>query len=118
MKGLGGSLLAGASGKQESSLVRVEKVDDYMHAAVNKFLADNKVADYMVAKWYGYNPEGKPQFNTGLIQERGLENASAAELSKANANAEFKAMLSSQASNCSTTPLSWQPTCVSATTRL
>ena len=96
MKGLGGSLLAGASGKQESSLVRVEKVDDYMHAAVNKFLADNKVADYMVAKWYGYNPEGKPQFNTGLIQERGLENASAAELSKANANAEFKAMLSSQ----------------------
>lgn len=96
MKGLGGSLLAGASGKNESSMLRVEKVDDYMHAAVNKFLADNKVAEHMVAKWYNYNPEGTPQFNAGLIQERGLENASAAELSKANANADFKAMLSSQ----------------------
>lgn len=91
MKGLGASALG-----SNSSMVRVEKVDDYMHAAVNKFLNDNKVADHMVAKWYGYNPEGTPKFNTGLIQERGLENASAAELAKASANADFKAMLSSQ----------------------
>lgn len=91
MKSLGASALGG-----NSSIVRVEKVDDYMHAAVNKFLSENNVAAHMVAKWYGYNPEGTPKFNTGLIQERGLENASASELAKANANAEFKAMLSSQ----------------------
>lgn len=95
-KSLGGAALAGVSGKNESSMLRVEKVDDYMHAVVNKFLADNKIAEYMVAKWYNYDPEGTPKFNTGLIQERGLENASAVDMAKASANADFKAMLSSQ----------------------
>ena len=95
-KSAGGAALAGASGKEESSMLRVEKVDDYMHAVVAKFLNDNKVADYMVAKWYNYNPEGTPKFNAAVIQERGLENASAADVAQANVNADFKAMLSSQ----------------------
>lgn len=96
MKSLGSAALASASGNSESTILRVEPVDDKMHAAVNRFLAEKKVADHMVAKWYNYNPEGTPKFNAGLIQERGLENASAVDLAQANANADFKAMLSSQ----------------------
>ena len=96
LKSLGGAVLAGASGNNESTIVKVEPVDDKMHAAVNKFLKDNKVAEYMVAKWYNYDPNANPQFNPGLIQERGLENASATDLAQASANDEFRAMLSSQ----------------------
>lgn len=83
-------------GPEESSILRIEKVDNYMHAAVQKFLKENKVADFMVAKWYNYDENNTPKFNAGLIQERGLENASAQDLAQAAANDEFKAMLSSQ----------------------
>lgn len=93
-KAFGAALLGGAG--NNSSIVRVEKVDDYMHAVVAKFFDKEKVADMMVAKWYGYNPEGTPKFNHNLIIERGLENASAADQAKASANDEFRAQLSSQ----------------------
>ena len=97
--GEAGKMLKGMAAQQmggNSSIVRVEKVDDYMHAVVNKFIDDNKVAPWMVATWYNYNPERKPQFNEEVIMERGLDNASAAELSKAAANDDAKAMLSAQ----------------------
>lgn len=93
---VGGVAMATASGDTTSSVLRVEKVDDYMHAAVNKFLADNKIADNMVAKWYNYNPEATPQFNPNLITERGFYNADATDLAKASVDANYKAMLSSQ----------------------
>lgn len=96
MKSAASTTVASASGQSESSMLRVEKVDDYMHAAVKKFLQDNKVADMMVAKWYNYNPEGTPRFNDQLIAERGLDNASATELAKASANDILKAKLSAQ----------------------
>ncbi|MDE5821922.1 MAG: hypothetical protein K2H63_05500 [Paramuribaculum sp.] len=84
------------SSNGESSMVRVEKVDDYMHAVVNKFLENNQVAPYMVAKWYNYDENNTPHFNAGLIMERGLENASGSDVAKAAANDELKAMLSAQ----------------------
>lgn len=96
MKALGGAALAAATGSSGSTMLRVEPVDDYMHAVVNKFLADNKVAEYMVAKWYNYDENGTPKFNTNVIQERGLDNASGEEMSQAAANDEYRAMLSSQ----------------------
>lgn len=79
-----------------TSFIRFEKVDDYMHATLNKFMDTEKVAPMMVAKWYSYDAKGTPKFNHNLIAERGLENASAEELSKASANDEFKAQLSGQ----------------------
>lgn len=93
---LGGAAMATAAGDTTSSVLRVEKVDDYMHAAVNKFLADNKIADNMVAKWYNYNPDATPHFNPNLITERGFYNADATDMAKASVDANFKAMLSSQ----------------------
>lgn len=96
MKSLGGAALAGASGNNESSMLRVEKVDDYMHAVVNKFLAENKVADMLVAKWYNYDENSAPHFNPNLITERGFYNADAKDMAKASVDANFKAMLSSQ----------------------
>lgn len=90
-KGMAASQLGG-----NSSMVRVEKVDDYMHAVVNKFIADNNVPSMMVAKWYNYDPNRQPQFNEEVILERGLENASAAERAKADANSVAAAMLSAQ----------------------
>lgn len=86
--------VASASGKEESSMLRVEKVDDYMHAAVQKFLKNEKVADHMMAKWYAYNPQGTPKFNASVIAERGLNNASAEELAKGSVNDAVKASLS------------------------
>ncbi len=80
----------------ESSMLRVETVDDYMHAVMNKFFAENKTAPMMVAKWYNYDPNRQPQFNADIIVERGLENASAADMAKAAADANYKAMLSEQ----------------------
>lgn len=79
-----------------STMVRVEKVDDYMHAVVNKFIQENNVAPMMVAKWYNYDENRSPQFNEDVILERGLDNASAAEMAKAAANDDAKAMLSAQ----------------------
>lgn len=91
MKGLAASAMGG-----NSSIVRVEKVDDYMHAVLNKFFDTNKVAPMMVAKWYNYDPNNKPQFNHNLILERGFNNASADEIAKASVNDDAKAMLSQQ----------------------
>lgn len=80
----------------ESSMLRVETVDDYMHAVMNKFFDENNIAPMMVAKWYNYDENRNPHFNADIIVERGLENASAADMAKAAANAEYKAMLSQQ----------------------
>ncbi|MBD5310819.1 MAG: hypothetical protein HDS13_01455 [Bacteroides sp.] len=79
-----------------SSMVRVEKVDDYMHAVMNKFIDQNQLAPMMVAKWYNYDANRQPKFNEDVIRERGLDNASAAELAKAPGNDEARAMLSAQ----------------------
>ena len=94
-----GKLLKAAAAEQlggNSSMVRVEKVDDYMHAVMNKFIDQNQLAPMMVAKWYNYDANRQPKFNEDVIRERGLDNASAAELAKAAGNDEARAMLSAQ----------------------
>ncbi|MDE6669567.1 MAG: hypothetical protein K2K26_07775, partial [Muribaculaceae bacterium] len=94
-----GKLLKAVAAEQlggNSSIVRVEKVDDYMHAVMNKFIEQNQVAPLMVAKWYNYDATHQPKFNEDVILERGLDNASAAELAKAAGNDEARAMLSAQ----------------------
>lgn len=91
-----GRFLKSMTASNNSTILHAEPVDDYMHAVVNKFIADNQVAPMMVAKWYNYDSSRNPQFNEHVILERGLENASAAELAKADANSEAAAMLSAQ----------------------
>lgn len=93
-KALAGAALAGAAGQEESSMVREEPVDLKMHAVVKKYFEENKVPSNMVAKWYSYNEAGTPKFSESLILERGLANASAEDLAKAEANSDFKAQLS------------------------
>ena len=95
LKGLGASAV-GKKDDNNSSIVRVEKVDDYIYAALNSFFDQNNVAPMLVAKWYNYDAARQPQFNEEIILERGLDNASASELAKAAANDDARAMLSAQ----------------------
>lgn len=93
MKSLGASALSGGN---NSTFIHVEPVDDYMHAVMNKFFANNKTAPMLVAKWYNYGVDSTSNFNTGLIVDRGIENASAAELAHGAADENFKARLNEQ----------------------
>lgn len=95
LKAAAGEAMGAASGKGESSIVRVEPVDEKMHAVMYKYITGNAVADSMVALWYNYNPTRTPQFNEDVILERGFGNASAEEMAKAQRSEELKAQLSS-----------------------
>lgn len=88
-KALLGAAIGATTGANSSTMIRYEKVDDYIFAAVDKFLADNKVADLMVAKWYNYDPNSTPHFNVNLIAERGVQNASAKELEQQKVNSDL-----------------------------
>lgn len=95
-KSFGGAMLGGGAGKNESSILRVEEVDEYMHAVMQRYFRENHVADSLVAKWFNYNPAETAQFNDYLIQDRGLQNASAADIAKASADDNAKIMLAGQ----------------------
>lgn len=95
-KAFAGGMLGASAGKNESSILRVEEVDEYMHAVMQRYFAENHVADSLVAKWFNYNPAEPKKFNDYLIQERGIQNASAADLAKASADDNAKIMLAGQ----------------------
>ncbi len=92
MKSAGAAALS--SGDKQSSMVRVEKVDDYMHGAVQKYFTTDNVAAMMVAKWYNYDANRDKKFNTDVIAERGYTNASAEDIAIGDVNSDFKAALS------------------------
>lgn len=83
MKGMAGGLLGGAAGKEESSMLRVEEVDEYLPAVLGKYFKQNNTAANMLAKWYNYNGANDKKWDWNLITERGSYNFNEEDLKKA-----------------------------------
>lgn len=100
-KAVAGAAMGGAVGTGSALMGSPEnaRVDEYIFAANNKFFEDNKTAPMMVAKWFNYSDSTTPHFNDNVITERGLTNASAADLAKAATNDQLKASLGGQGFN-------------------
>lgn len=83
-KSLAGGLLGAAGGKEESSMLRVDEVDEYLPAVLQKYFAAANVAPNMLAKWYDYNPAREPnRWSTDFVIERGNYNFTPDELERA-----------------------------------
>ncbi len=87
-KGLGGAALGALTGQEQSNIIKVDTVDEYIPAVVNAYINENKVAANMLAKWFNYDASQTPKWNEGLVVDRGLYNASAVEKAKAE-NSDF-----------------------------
>lgn len=82
-KGLAGGLMGAASGKEESSMLKVDEVDEYLPAVLNKHFTNENVASAMLAKWYNYSPSNENRWNLDLITDRGNYNFTKEDLAKA-----------------------------------
>ncbi|KAF2509119.1 hypothetical protein [Flavobacterium foetidum] len=67
--------------------------DEKMIPVINKYFADNKIANKLVAKWFNRKANGT--FDISLVSERGLINASFTDIKTAEASSEGKALLQS-----------------------
>lgn len=91
-KGLAGGLMGSASGKSESSMLRVDTVDEYLPAVLHKYFENNNTAANMLAKWYNYDAANAGQhWNLDLVTERGNYNFSADDLAKAATDQAMRA---------------------------
>lgn len=95
LKGLAGAAMSVASGKEESSMLRVDEVDEWMAPVVQKYFQQDNVAEQLVGKWFGYDAESEQHWDNDfkLILDRGLQNASAEELDMASKSANANAFL-------------------------
>lgn len=91
-KGLGAIALG-----SNSAILNVDTVNDYIPAVMNRFFANEKVAENIVAKWFCYdatNADNRWSYN--LIEERGLQNASQEEKDAAKQGQISQDVLASQ----------------------
>ena len=70
---------------------KAEKEDKDLSPAINKYFTDNKIANKIIAKWFSRKDNGA--FDMSLIEERGLYDASAKDISIASSTARGDAML-------------------------
>ncbi|MDE7381167.1 MAG: hypothetical protein K2N03_03445 [Muribaculaceae bacterium] len=89
-KGLASGLMGGATGKSESSMLKVDEVDDYLPAVMHKYFEKNKVAPKLLAKWYNYNPSNQAPWDLNLIMDRGLYNFTQDEINRAATDPSLK----------------------------
>lgn len=83
-KGLAGGLMGSAAGKSESSMLRVDEVDEYLPAVLHKYFAANNTAANLLAKWYNYDASNaESHWNMDLVTERGNYNFSREDLARA-----------------------------------
>ena len=68
-----------------------KKEDKDLSPAINKYFADNKIGNKIIAKWFSRKDNGA--FNMSLIEERGMYDASAQDISVASSTARGDAML-------------------------
>jgi hypothetical protein len=68
-----------------------EKADKDMSPAINKYFAENKVANQLMAKWFNRNEDGA--FNMNLIGDRGSYDASAQDAAAAASTERGTSML-------------------------
>ena len=83
-KGLAGGMMGAAAGKEESSMLKVDEVDEYMPAVLHKYFAANNTAANLLAKWYNYDASNAAShWNLDLVTERGNYNFTAEDLAQA-----------------------------------
>lgn len=70
---------------------KAKKEDKDFSPAINKYFADNKTANKIIAKWFSRKDNGA--FNMSLIEERGMYDASAQDIAVASSTARGDAML-------------------------
>lgn len=70
---------------------KAEKEDKDLSPIINKYFADSKTANKIVSKWFSRKDNGA--FNMSLIEERGMYDASAQDISVASSTARGDAML-------------------------
>ncbi len=90
-KGLASSALGGASGKESSSMLQVDDVDEYTPAVLLKYFETNNVPAEVTARWFDYNENGDPRWSDATLSERGLQSLSIAEQGKDNENKHMAA---------------------------
>lgn len=77
-----GSVMGGDKG---SEIIRIDTVSKQIPAALNKYFAENHVAEQLVAKWFRVPGTETWDKEFKLINDRGLQNASAQDLKLTNA---------------------------------
>lgn len=82
-KGLAGAAMGAAAGKDNSSMLKVDEVDEYAPAVLHKYLTNSNVAANMLAKWYDYSADNANHWDLNLVTERGYYNFNADELARA-----------------------------------
>lgn len=83
-KGLAGGLMGAASGKEESSMLKTDEVDDYLPAVLHKYFEQNNTAANLLAKWYSYDAANNDaHWKLDLIVDRGNYNFTQEDLQRA-----------------------------------
>jgi len=70
---------------------KAKKEDKDLSPAINKYFTENKTANKIIAKWFNRKDNGA--FDMSLIEERGMYDASAQDISVASSTARGDAML-------------------------
>lgn len=83
-KGLAGGMMGAAAGKEGSSMLQVDEVDEYLPAVLHKYFDNKKTAANLLAKWYNYDENNSSEhWNLGLVVDRGRYNFTEDELNRA-----------------------------------
>lgn len=82
-KGLAGGLMGAASGKEESSMLKTDEVDEYLPAVLHKYFEQNHTAANLLGKWYNYDQANEQHWNIDLIADRGNYNFNQEDLQRA-----------------------------------
>lgn len=82
-KGLGG-VMGAAGGKEGSAMLKVDSVDLYVPAVLNRYFKASSTAPGLLAKWYNYDANNANEhWNLNLVAERGNQNFTADQLAQA-----------------------------------
>lgn len=86
-----------ATGRR-STMFFMDSVNRTLPVVLGRYIADNNVGDEMLAKWFGYQADNAQHWDSlfTLIQERGLQNASASDIARARANSNEWARLAAR----------------------
>ncbi len=82
-KGLLGGVMGASAGKSESSMLRVDSVDELLPAVLNKYFQANNTGANLLAKWFAYDSKNSEPWKLDLITERGNYNFNQADLERA-----------------------------------
>lgn len=85
-KGLASTALGSATGKESSSMLQIDDVDEYIPAVLVKYIIDNNIPSYIVAKWFDYDENASPRWKDETLNERAIQSLSITEQGRDNEN--------------------------------